>query len=80
MFDHKVKIMKTSTGISHKNGKRASDYPELQVGFPERNDATNPNIEMERIHVDMATFDISRKNAHEVTKAIAEQETSETKK
>jgi hypothetical protein len=52
VFNHKVKIMKTSNRINHKNGKRSSDYPELHVGFPERNDATNPNIEMERIHVD----------------------------
>lgn len=46
------------------------DYPELQVGFPERNDATTPNNEMERIHVDLDTMEISRKKETEVTDAI----------
>lgn len=50
---------------------RLNDYPERQVGFPERNDVTNPNLDMERVHVDFETFDISRKNAEEVTKAIS---------
>ncbi len=39
------------------------DYPELQVGYPERNDVSNPNHEMERIHVDLETLDISKKSA-----------------
>ncbi len=46
------------------------DYPELQVGFPERNDVSNPNHEMERIHVDLETLDISKKSASEISRAI----------
>lgn len=49
------------------------DYPERHVGFPERNDASNPNLEMERVHVDFETFDISRKNTEEFTRAITGQ-------
>jgi hypothetical protein len=58
--------------IDHKK-TRLSDFPELHVGFPERNDATNPNLEMERIHVDLVTLDISRKNEAEFTREITGQ-------
>jgi hypothetical protein len=49
---------------------RLNDFPELQVGFPERNDASNPNIEMERIHVDFETLGISKKSAAEIMREI----------
>ena len=45
---------------------RPNDFPELQVGFPERNDVANPNIEMERIDVDLQTLGISKKTAEEM--------------
>jgi hypothetical protein len=56
---------------SPKPGSRVKDYPELQVGFPERNECT-PVDDMERIHVDLETMDISRKNLQEFTKEITE--------
>lgn len=49
---------------------RLNDFPELQVGFPERNDVSNPNIEMERIHVDFETLGISKKSAAEIMREI----------
>lgn len=49
---------------------RVNDYPELHVGFPERNDASNPNVEMERIHVDVNTFKISRKTSQELVREL----------
>lgn len=68
-----MKVM-TARQVNNNNQRRMTrlnDYPERQVGFPERNDVTNPNLDMERVHVDFETFDISRKNAEEVTKAIS---------
>jgi hypothetical protein len=53
---------------------RVRDYPELQVGFPERNECT-PVDDMERVHVDLETLDISRKNMQEFTKEITDQDT-----
>ena len=50
--------------------KRRNDFPELQVGYPERNDVSNPNIEMERIHVDFETLGISKKTAGEIMREI----------
>lgn len=50
--------------------KRAHDFPERQVGFLERNDVMNPNAEMERIHVDPETMNISRKNVKDFTREI----------
>lgn len=47
-----------------------NDFPELQVGFPERNDASNPNIDMERIHVDLETMGLSKKSAGQITREI----------
>jgi hypothetical protein len=56
------------------NGKsrnsRRYDFPELQVGFPERNDVESPSLDMERIHVDFSTLNISRKNGRELTREI----------
>jgi hypothetical protein len=46
--------MRESKAISSRS-RRVHDFPELQVGFPERNDVSNPNIEMERIDVDVNT-------------------------
>jgi hypothetical protein len=44
------------------------DFPENQVGFPERNDAANPNADRERVHVDLETLDTSRKSAKDLDK------------
>lgn len=46
--------MRESKAITSRN-TRVHDFPELQVGFPERNDVTDPNIEMEGIDVDLKT-------------------------
>ena len=56
--------------INIKRNRRRNDFPELQVGFPERNDVSNPNIGMERIHVDFKTLGISKKSAAEITREI----------
>ena len=53
-----------------KRNKSLNDYPELQVGFPERNDVSNPNAEMERIHVDFETLGISKKSEEEIIREI----------
>ena len=55
-----------------KEGKR-NEYPESIVGFPERNDASNPNEDMERVHVDLETLDISRKSAEELKQEVTEE-------
>jgi hypothetical protein len=55
--------------------KRTNDFPELQVGYPERNDVRNPNDEMERIHVNLDNFELSRKRAGEVTLELRDQNT-----
>lgn len=64
--------MRTQIASHINKKKRIGDFPELQVGFPERNDASNPNHEIERIHVDLKTLRISKKNSREVAKALAE--------
>ena len=56
--------------VSNRQNRRRNDFPELQVGFPERNDVSNPNIEMERIHVDLETLGISKKSAAELIREI----------
>ena len=58
---------------------RVREYPEMHVGFPERNEIPDPS-EMERIHVDFDTFNISRKNAIEMTREITGQVTAEQKR
>jgi hypothetical protein len=75
----KVKAMRTKTfdTTDHKKGSRRHDYPERQVGFPERNDVTNPNDEMERVHVDLETLNISRTNSSAFTREITGQRTAE---
>ena len=54
----------------NKRSSRLNDFPELQVGFPERNDVSNPNLEMERFHVDFETLGISKKSLAELAKEI----------
>jgi hypothetical protein len=49
---------------------KLNDYPELQVGYPERNDVSNPDLEMERIHVDLETLGISKKSGAEIAREI----------
>lgn len=56
--------------VTSRRNKRLNDFPELQVGFPERNDVSNPNTGMERIHVDLETLGISKKSAEEITREI----------
>ena len=53
-----------------KRKRRLNDFPELQVGFPERNDVSNPNTEMERIHVDFETLGTSKKSAEELMREM----------
>ena len=56
--------------IKVRRNTRLNDFPELQVGYPERNDVSNPNLEMERIHVDLETMGISKKSAAEISREI----------
>lgn len=56
--------------VNTKRSRRLHDYPELQVGFPERNDVTNPNLEMERLHVDFETLGVSKKSAAELAREL----------
>jgi hypothetical protein len=48
--------------------RRSNDFPELQVGYPERNDVRNPNGEMERIHVNLENFELYRTNAEGIVR------------
>lgn len=52
--------------------RRVSDFPERQVGFPERNDASSPYHDMERLHVDLETMGVSRKSAAQLTRELKE--------
>lgn len=57
--------------MNQEQNRRLNDYPELQVGFPERNDASFPaNDEMERIHVDLENLHISRKKAADLMQEL----------
>ena len=58
--------MKSNLNTERKT--RVNDFPENQVGFPERNDASGPNAERERVHVDLETLGTSRKSAQELDK------------
>lgn len=49
---------------------RPNDYPELQIGYPERNDVSNPNGDMERIHVNFENFELKRLNADGVVREM----------
>ena len=85
-MDNKARTMKietTTIGNRDQRDQKPYNYPEMYVGFPERNDASRPddaedrptpNEEMERVHVNPETLDISRKNAEEVHREIAEQD------
>ncbi|MFZ6013714.1 MAG: hypothetical protein ACOYXT_25470 [Bacteroidota bacterium] len=53
-----------------KKPNRKQELPETQLGFPERNDVINPNADMERVHVDLPTMDLSRKSSGEVDREI----------
>lgn len=55
---------------TYKRENRVSDYPELQVGFPECNDASRANLDRERIHVDLDTLNISRTTENDVIREI----------
>ena len=68
----KDSVMKKREDInSTQPPSRVKDYPELQVGFPERNECT-PVDDMERVHVNLETMDLSRKNLQEFTKEITD--------
>ena len=56
--------------VNIRRNSRLNDFPELQVGYPERNDVSNPNIEIERIHVDLTTLGISKKSAAEIAREM----------
>jgi hypothetical protein len=60
--------MKSNLNNKPETKTRAKEYPENQVGFPERNDASSPNADRERVHVDLETLDTSRKSAKELDK------------
>jgi hypothetical protein len=66
----KFNAMKAAQRVEYKRESRVGDYPELQVGFPERNDASSPNLDRERIHVDLDTLNISRTTEEEVTREV----------
>lgn len=72
--------MNLSNNIDRKPVTRVREYPELQVGFPERNEIPDPVGDMERVHVDLETFNISRKSAVEFTREIRGQVTAEQKR
>ncbi len=72
--------MKMQSMNDRKPVNRVKDYPELQVGFPERNEIVDPIGEMERVHVDIETLDLSRKNAREVTRELTDSERPEQKR
>ena len=63
-----IRMQKEKVNI--RRNRRVNDFPELQVGYPERNDVSNPNIDMERIHVDLETMGISKKSAAEIAREI----------
>jgi hypothetical protein len=52
--------------MDSKSKTRPNDFPELQIGYPERNDVRDPNAERERIHVDLESFELQRTTADEL--------------
>lgn len=54
--------------------RRVNDFPELQIGYPERNDVRNPTSEMERIHVDIDSFKLKRTTADGITREIGKED------
>lgn len=55
-----------------RRNKRLIDFPELQVGYPERNDVSNPHVGTERSHSDSETTGISRKTAARIARKTGE--------
>lgn len=55
--------------------RRRNDFPESQIGYPERNDVRDPLYEMERIHVDLETLELTRTSADKIDREIKEQST-----
>ncbi len=60
--------MKTTSKNRNTAPRKRAAFPEQQVGFPERNDASIPVEDMERVHVDLETLNLSRKSGKEVTR------------
>jgi len=56
--------------VNIRRKRRRNDFPERQVGFPERNDVSDPNIEMEGIHVDFDTPGKSKKSEAGIKREI----------
>lgn len=57
------------------HNRKLNDFPELQIGYPERNDVCNPNLEMERIHVDLENMELKATNSEGVvTRKVSEAE------
>jgi hypothetical protein len=52
---------------------RVNDFPELQIGYPERNDVRDPNCEMERIHVNLDNFELERTKADGLKRVLPDQ-------
>jgi hypothetical protein len=72
--------MNLNDNMNRKSVSRVREYPELQVGFPERNEIPDPISEMERVHVDLETLNLSRKNAIELTREFAGNVTAEQRR
>ena len=53
--------------------RRLNDFPELQIGYPERNDVRDPNGDMERIHVNLESLELERTNADGQTREKRDQ-------
>jgi hypothetical protein len=54
------------------SNRRSNDFPESQIGYPERNDVRNPNGDMERIHVNLENFQLHRTNAEGIVRGETE--------
>jgi hypothetical protein len=52
---------------------RRNDFPELQIGYPERNDVRDPNGEMERVHVNLESLELERTHADGISKPKREE-------
>lgn len=50
--------------------RRPNDFPELQVGYPERNDVRDPNNDRERLHVNLDNFELKRLSAEGVAREM----------
>jgi hypothetical protein len=50
--------------------RRPNDFPELQIGYPERNDVRDPNHEMERLHVNLDSLELLRTTADGITREL----------